>query len=99
LHHFWVVYPTHFQGTAIDTQDDHGVMNRDQESNFTEDTLAFWQPRSSKKLSREDAREMIENLTGFFRVLSSWDEIESSQPVRSASDTSEERSSIPPDIE
>ena len=36
-------------------------------------TLAVFQPRTSRKLSREDAREIVENLTGFFRVLKDWD--------------------------
>lgn len=35
-------------------------------------TLEFWQARSSDKLTREDAREIIENVTGFFRVLQKW---------------------------
>ena len=29
-------------------------------------TLEFWQARSPKTLTREDAREMIENVAGFF---------------------------------
>ena len=36
-------------------------------------TLRLWQPRTSKNLSQEDAREMAENLIGFFRVLAEWD--------------------------
>jgi hypothetical protein len=35
-------------------------------------TLEFWQARSSQKLTREDAREIIENVTGFFQVLKKW---------------------------
>ena len=38
-----------------------------------EQTLAFWQPRSSRRLSAEDARQMIENVTGLFSQLSAWD--------------------------
>jgi hypothetical protein len=36
-------------------------------------TIAFWQPRTSRRLAAEDAREIMENLTGFFRVLAEWD--------------------------
>jgi hypothetical protein len=35
-------------------------------------TLEFWQARSSKTLTREDARQMIENVTGFFQLLQEW---------------------------
>ncbi len=36
-------------------------------------TLRLWQPRASRTLSQEDAREIAENLVGFFRVLAEWD--------------------------
>ena len=32
----------------------------------------FWQSRSSKELNDEDIRQINENLTGFFSVLSQW---------------------------
>ena len=38
-----------------------------------ERTMLFWQPRASKKLTAEDARQMIENVTGFFAQLEAWD--------------------------
>jgi hypothetical protein len=40
---------------------------------FPERTLDFWQPRSSQKLTAEDAREMTANVSGFFRLLAAWD--------------------------
>lgn len=40
---------------------------------FLDKTIAFWQPRTTRTLTREDARQMIENATGFFRVLAEWD--------------------------
>jgi hypothetical protein len=43
---------------------------------FLDETLAFWQPRTTRKLTREDAREINENLTGFFRVLMEWSRID-----------------------
>jgi hypothetical protein len=36
-------------------------------------TLRLWQPRSSRLLSGEDLRQIIENTTGFFLALLEWD--------------------------
>jgi hypothetical protein len=38
-----------------------------------EETLVFWQPQTSRRLNAEDARQIIENITGFFRQLDTWD--------------------------
>ncbi len=35
-------------------------------------TAEFWQSRSPRRFSREDARQAIENVTGFFQVLAKW---------------------------
>lgn len=43
---------------------------------FIDQTLATWQPRAKRQLTREDGREIIENMTGFFRVLLEWDRAE-----------------------
>jgi hypothetical protein len=43
---------------------------------FIDETVAFWQQRTKRKLTREDGREIIENMTGFFRVLLEWDRAE-----------------------
>jgi hypothetical protein len=40
---------------------------------FLDETIVFWEPRYGRKLTREDAREIAENLTGFFRVLLEWE--------------------------
>jgi hypothetical protein len=39
---------------------------------LTEDTIATWQPRLRRRLSNEDAREIAENITGFFAILAEW---------------------------
>ena len=39
-------------------------------------TLAVWQPRTSRPLTEEDARQITENVTGFFRVLQKWSRAE-----------------------
>jgi hypothetical protein len=44
---------------------------------FLDETIRVWQPRSpNRKLTREDAREIISNMTGFFQVLIEWDRAE-----------------------
>jgi hypothetical protein len=35
-------------------------------------TREVWQPRLGRDLSREDARQIAENMTGFFSVLAEW---------------------------
>ena len=40
---------------------------------FLDKTIAFWQPKTSRKLSQEDARQIIENAAGFIRILTEWD--------------------------
>ena len=43
---------------------------------FIKYTLEVWQPRTPRRLTEEDAREIIDNITGFFKVLIEWDEKE-----------------------
>lgn len=38
-------------------------------NDFIQDTLAFWQPKSSRKLTEEDAREIAHNSAAFMRIL------------------------------
>lgn len=50
------------------------MMNRKkQQEQFMRNTLDVWQPLISKELSKEDAREIVRNATGFFSVLLEWD--------------------------
>ena len=42
-------------------------------SDIIEQTLNFWGKHTGKDLSREDAREMVVNVSGFFQVLAEWD--------------------------
>ena len=55
-------------------------------------TIETWQPRSGRDLDREDARQINENVTGFFSVLAEWAQAESSQQANDdgASVTEEE---------
>jgi hypothetical protein len=38
-------------------------------NNLIKQTLETWQPRLRRNLSREDARQVVENVTGFFGIL------------------------------
>ena len=38
-----------------------------------EKTIRVWQPLGEEKLTEEDAREIVENLTGFFSLLGEWE--------------------------
>ena len=37
-----------------------------------EETTQLWQPRTSRPLTGEDARQMLENVVGFFTTLQGW---------------------------
>ncbi len=46
-------------------------------SHAVKDTLInrthnVWQPRIQRKLTNEDARQIAENVTGFFAILAEW---------------------------
>jgi hypothetical protein len=43
------------------------------DQDFTQRTLDLWQPRTSRQLTAEDAREMAANVSGFFCLLAEWD--------------------------
>jgi hypothetical protein len=42
-------------------------------TDFVDQTVTFWQPRTSRKLTREDGRQIVENVTAFFRILLEWE--------------------------
>ena len=52
-------------------------MRHASEAPFIDQTLSVWQPLTSRRLTPEDARQIAENITGVFLILSEWD-----QPVR-----------------
>jgi hypothetical protein len=39
-------------------------------------TVGVWQQRNARRLSPEDAREVINNVVGFFTLLSEWEAAE-----------------------
>jgi hypothetical protein len=40
--------------------------------NLIERTRKVWQPRIGRNLTNEDARQISENVTGFFAILAEW---------------------------
>ena len=44
-------------------------------------TCRFWQPRLGRDLSCEDARQIVENVSGFFAVLEDWSRSERANPA------------------
>ena len=49
--------------------------------NLIDQTIRLWQPRLGRNLSREDARQIAENVTGFFATLAKWSRAEMSAAV------------------
>ena len=41
--------------------------------NLIDRTLEVWQPRNANRLSDQDARAILENVTGFFTLLLEWE--------------------------
>lgn len=54
---------------------------------FIYETLKLWQSRTPRQLDREDARQISENIAGFFGLLLEWENAErqSSIPTTDAS--------------
>ena len=56
----------------VERADAAAVPNRNSEQ-LRQATADFWKRRTARELSREDARQMLENITGFFQTLNAWD--------------------------
>lgn len=50
------------------------------ENDLVAASVRFWQAHAGLDISSEDAREMIEGLSGFFALLDAWDRNEQEQP-------------------
>ena len=48
-------------------------------------TRKVWRPRLGRELSREDARQIAANVTGFFSVLAEWSRAERPVPANDPS--------------
>ena len=52
-----------------------------------EETIQLWQSRSSRPLTGEDARQMAENVVGFFTILQGWSAAAETRQVEPEADT------------
>jgi hypothetical protein len=50
------------------------------DNNLLERTVELWRPRLGRDLSREDARQIVENVSGFFAILAEWSRAERPSP-------------------
>jgi hypothetical protein len=48
---------------------------------LTDRTRQVWQPRVARDLTREDARQIAENVAGFFAILGEWSRAEMPVPA------------------
>jgi hypothetical protein len=55
---------------------DIAAVPQSKNEDFIDETIAVWQSRTVRRLTREDGREIAENMIGFFRVLLEWDTAE-----------------------
>ncbi len=46
---------------------------RTEAGDFIDQTVIIWQKRTERKLTREDGREIIENISSFFSILQEWE--------------------------
>jgi hypothetical protein len=57
-----------------------------EKTELIQQTLDFWQPRTPQTLTPEDARQIVENISGFFRILLEWESAER-PPANTAADS------------
>ena len=53
-----------------------------------ERTISIFENRTGRGISKEDARQAVENINGFFRVLQEWAEAEDKEGCKDNSDSS-----------
>jgi hypothetical protein len=56
-------------------------------------TIALWQLRAARELTQEDARQIIENVSGFFAILAEWSRAETFAPANDSGEPAETTSS------
>ncbi len=55
--------------------------------NLIDHTIQIWRPRLDRDLSREDARQIVENVTGLFSILAEWARVEIPKPANDTGKT------------
>lgn len=68
-------------GSANVSHDAGGHVDECADLDLVGATIAVWQPRAARELSREDARQIVENITGFFAILAEWSRAETLVPA------------------
>lgn len=60
---------------AADARSDQRTVGNEscEQEDFIAQTVSTWQKRTTRKLTREDGRQIAENLLGFFHVLQEWE--------------------------
>jgi hypothetical protein len=53
-------------------------------NNLIKQTYKVWQPRIRRDLTDEDARQIAENVTGFFAILAEWSRAARPVPAKDA---------------
>lgn len=48
------------------------VLQKEQSPALADQALEFWQARTSRKLTKEDARQMTESIVKYFQTLHRW---------------------------
>ena len=65
--------------------------NKAIDDDLVDRTLETWQPRVDHPLSRDDARQIIENVSGFFSILAEWAKADASNDHAVGSEMGEVR--------
>ena len=52
--------------------------------NLIDRTREVWKPRLGRDLTRDDARQIVGNVAGFFAILSEWSRAEAQVPANDA---------------
>ncbi|MET3520960.1 hypothetical protein [Mesorhizobium abyssinicae] len=64
------------RGVRRETEADPLSRRRVVDEAFLERTARLFEARMEQPLSTEDARQIVDNLGGFFRILAEWDRID-----------------------
>jgi hypothetical protein len=61
---------------ALNKQKSKDTQKSNAAPDLLDETRRVWQPQTDRVLTREDAREIVENIVGFFDILHEWDKAE-----------------------
>lgn len=66
------------RGGSVETDAEAGPFSRQRivDAEFLERTARLFLARTGRPMSAENARQTVENLGGFFRILAEWDRID-----------------------